>query len=149
MGSGHIVSDTLDDAEWGSAIETLLYGRACRVLVIGPVDAGKSTFCRRLLAIAAARNMCATLIDADTGQKIVGPPAAVTLARAETPDALAALAFVGTTDPVAGFPRLIAGLADLRRRAGAGLLVVNTSGYLGGAGRRLKGAKVAALSLTS
>ncbi len=139
----HIAPDMPNDSKWGEAIGALIDSGARRILVLGAVDAGKSTFCRLLLAATAARECGATLIDADIGQKMVGPPATVTLARAQAPDMLAALAFVGTTDPVAGFSRLIDGLAELRRDAGAGLLVVNTSGYLHGAGRRLKSAKVA------
>lgn len=106
---------------------------------------GKSTFSRHLLAAAAVQGGDAILIDADIGQKMVGPPATVTLARAEAPDALVDLAFVGTTDPVAGFSRLIDGLVELRVQADTGPLVVNTSGYLHDAGRRLKAAKVAVM----
>ena len=52
-----------------------------RVLVLGAPDAGKSTFRGMLLAHAAGQSRRAALLDADPGQKHVGPPACVTLGR--------------------------------------------------------------------
>ena len=129
-------------AEWAGAIAAILRGAARRVMVLGPPDAGKSSFCRALLA-ADGRGV--RLIDSDVGQKIVGPPAAVTVADGHAPDVLVDLAFVGATDPVSGFARLIRGMGDLAARASPDPVVVNTSGYLAGPGRRLKREKIAAV----
>ena len=46
-----------------------------------------------------------TRFDADLGQKLVGPPACVTLAQGLTP-VPTALSFVGTPDPLRGWQRL-------------------------------------------
>jgi polynucleotide 5'-hydroxyl-kinase GRC3/NOL9 len=87
----------------------------------------------------------AAVLDADPAQKLVGPPACVTLGRGAVP-VLAALAFVGTLDPLWGWRRLVAGTARLAADAPPeDLLIVNTSGLLAGAGRRLKAAKIAAV----
>lgn len=130
---------------WEAALASLVEGAARRVLILGPVDAGKSSLASCLLEAAVARGRAATLLDADLGQKMVGPPAAVTLSRGMAPDVLAKLAFVGTTDPVAGMTRLVEGVGRLCREAPAELLVVNSSGLLRGAGRRLKAAMIAVL----
>lgn len=132
-------------ADWTAATETIL-GRCRRVMVMGPPDAGKSSFCRALLGAAAAAGRSAAIIDADVGQKFVGPPAAITSAFAASPSALESLVFVGATDPVRGYSRVVLGITDLLALADAELSVVNTSGLLSGPGRRLKAAKIASVA---
>jgi polynucleotide 5'-hydroxyl-kinase GRC3/NOL9 len=89
------------------------------------------------------------LLDADLGQKIVGPPGCVTLGlpRPEGRLALESLTFVGTTDPVRGWTRVAEGIVQLASESEgrSDLLVMNTGGFLSGAGARLKAAKIAAL----
>jgi polynucleotide 5'-hydroxyl-kinase GRC3/NOL9 len=103
--------------DWREALAAGLDGSK-RILLLGPRDAGKSTFARALLAAAAARLMHAALLDLDVGQKLVGPPACVTLGRSG-PNGLdlLGLAFVGTTDPVRGWRPLVAGAERLSREA--------------------------------
>ncbi len=129
--------------DWAAAVDRIVAGRARRVLLLGPGDAGKSTLCRVLLRRAARSGRGVAVLDADPGQKLVGPPACATLGRGEAP-ALSALAFVGALDPLRGWRPLVAGTGRLAAEAEADLLVVNTSGLLAGAGRRLKAAKIAA-----
>ncbi|MDJ0389522.1 Clp1/GlmU family protein [Roseomonas sp. E05] len=132
--------------DWERALQHILASGARRIMLLGPTDAGKSSFCRLLLARAARAQRPVALLDADLGQKQLGPPACVTLGHpaAGGPE-LDGLAFVGTTEPLRGWRRLIAGTVRLKGEAGAALLVINTSGLLRGAGRRLKAAKIAAL----
>jgi polynucleotide 5'-hydroxyl-kinase GRC3/NOL9 len=111
------------------------------ILVIGARDTGKSTFCRFLVDAAITAGQSAALLDTDLGQKILGPPACVTMSD---PRGLS-LAFVGTTNPVLGWRRLIEGTRHLAERTDADRRVVNTSGLLAGPGRRLKAAKIDAL----
>jgi hypothetical protein len=131
--------------DWAAALNRIAAGGVRRVLVLGPADAGKSTFCRVLLRRAARNGLgvrCWT--PTDPAQKLVGPPACVTLGRGEA-SALSALAFAGALDPLRGWRRLMAGVGQLAAEAaGADLLVANTSGLLAGAGRRLKAAEIAA-----
>jgi polynucleotide 5'-hydroxyl-kinase GRC3/NOL9 len=117
-----------------------------RVLVIGPPDAGKSSFCRALVG-AVAQHRATALLDGDVGQKTIGPPACLTLGRAVGGSlALCALAFVGTTDPVRGWKRVIDGLRGLAAQAEADAVIVNTGGLLSGPGLRLKQAKIETLA---
>ncbi|WP_176559508.1 Clp1/GlmU family protein [Rubellimicrobium roseum] len=132
-------------SEWDEAIARIVDGRVRRVLVLGAVDVGKSTFCQLLLHRASERGRTAAVIDTDVGQKMIGPPATVTGATSEAPEALTGLAFVGTMDPAQGVTRVVSGLDRLCRSARTDLLIVNTSGLLRGVGRRLKAAKIAVL----
>ena len=126
-------------------MDRIAAGGVRRVLVLGPGDSGKSTCCRVLLRHAARNGREVALLDADPAQKLVGPPACVTMGRGEPPR-LSALAFVGALDPLRGWRRVVAGTGRMAAEAvGADLLVCNTSGLLGGAGRRLKAAKIAAV----
>lgn len=127
--------------DWAEAAERILREDTRSVLVLGAVDMGKSTLCRFLLAEAMRNGRSAALLDADVGQKTVGPPACVTLLDSSG----LRLAFVGTTSPLPEWRRLIDGIRRLASEADADLLVVNTSGLLAGPGRRLKAAKIEAL----
>jgi polynucleotide 5'-hydroxyl-kinase GRC3/NOL9 len=63
---------------WATAIRTVLR-TASRTLVLGPVDSGKSTLCRLLLEQARGAGRSVAILDLDLGQKLIGPPACVTL----------------------------------------------------------------------
>lgn len=123
--------------DWAEAAARIVAGGVRRAVMLGSADVGKSTFCRFLVCEAQRAGRTVAFLDADVGQKTVGPPACVTLANAGG----TRLAFVGTTNPIFGWPRLVAGIRHLAS-AGADLLIANTSGILTGAGRRLKAGKI-------
>jgi polynucleotide 5'-hydroxyl-kinase GRC3/NOL9 len=126
---------------WDAAARHIHRHAPRRVLVIGEKDMGKSTFCRFLAEAATRSGRSTALLDTDLGQKLVGPPACVTMAD---PHGLS-LAFVGSTNPVLGWPRLVEGTRCLALRTNADCLIVNTSGLLAGPGHSLKAAKIDAL----
>jgi polynucleotide 5'-hydroxyl-kinase GRC3/NOL9 len=126
---------------WDAAAQHIHRHAPRRVLVVGEKDTGKSTFCRFLAQAATRSGHSAALLDTDVGQKLVGPPACVTM---QDPHGLS-LAFVGSTNPVQGWSRLIEGARRLAQQTDADCLIVNTSGLLAGPGRRLKAAKIDAL----
>ncbi|OHV13935.1 Clp1/GlmU family protein [Kushneria phosphatilytica] len=136
---------TVDETEirlpagWQTAIEQILANGGGRVLVLGAVDSGKSTFCRALMAAADRRACTYTLVDTDPGQKMVGPPATLSRSQPTTPDRLAAIAFVGTTSAAEALSGVRQGLPRLMKHHGqTTLTVINTSGLLSGRGRALK-----------
>ncbi|WP_166802348.1 Clp1/GlmU family protein [Microvirga pakistanensis] len=124
--------------EWNEAARRIGRDGSRTVGVIGPADSGKSTLARFLVAAATGTGLKPALIDTDLGQKMVGPPACVTMNDA---DGLS-LAFVGTTDPVLGWKPLLEGVHRLSARAHAQVRIVNTSGLVAGPGRRLKAAEI-------
>jgi polynucleotide 5'-hydroxyl-kinase GRC3/NOL9 len=133
--------------DWKAAQGSILASRAQRVLVLGAADAGKSTFCEALLTAAAAVSRPAVLLDLDPGQKQVGPPACITLGRrAEAAwSSAVSLVYLGATEPLAGWSRLVDGSVRLAEEAGDALLVINTCGLVRGPGRRLKRSIASAL----
>jgi polynucleotide 5'-hydroxyl-kinase GRC3/NOL9 len=134
---------------WQPALDLLGQGGSC--LVIGAVDAGKSSFC----AVAACRALEAgpvAVVDADTGQSDIGPPACVSVGLVKgAPECLgdipaAATYFVGATSPFGHLLQAAVGarrMADRARALGARTTIVDTTGMVAGsAARALKAAKV-------
>ena len=125
----------------------LLVERAARdkrtVLLIGGLDAGKTTLARHMIEMALENRRTAALLDADVGQKAVGPPTTVGLKLIRSNDDMSpdrlnvadVMAFVGSTSPQDHLLPLVTGVAKLAARArveGTDLLVVDTSGMVSG-----------------
>jgi polynucleotide 5'-hydroxyl-kinase GRC3/NOL9 len=127
------------------------------VLLIGGMDTGKSTLSRELLGAALAAGRSAAFLDADVGQKTVGPPATITLKVVRSPEDLEpellavpdALYFVGSTSAQGHLLPVVGGVAALHEQAkqlGADFVVVDSSGLVSGiSGQTLKYHKVEAL----
>lgn len=123
------------------------------VLVIGPAEAGKTTFTTWLANLLHARGFQVAVVDADVGQSEIGPPATVGLGAVRAPlvrtgDAeLVAFEFIGATSPgrqpwrtAEATGRLVA-----RARANFDRVIVDTSGFVdGGFAAALKQRKIAA-----
>jgi polynucleotide 5'-hydroxyl-kinase GRC3/NOL9 len=124
------------------------------VLLVGGLDTGKSTLSRMLLRAGVDAGRPSAFVDADVGQKTVGPPATITLKTVRAvgdlePDALGtadALSFVGSTSPQGHLLPVVTGVVALAQRArdgGADLLVVDSGGLVSGiSGQVLKYHKV-------
>ncbi len=136
--------------EWRPAVEAA--ARAPLTVVVGPIEAGKTSFVAALTTALAAAGHTVGVVDADLGQSEIGPPTTIGLGRVVRPlgrlaDAeLVALHFVGATSPAANVAGTLVGLATLTRRARAAgftRIVVDTSGLVAGElGRTLKQAKI-------
>lgn len=134
-------------ALWEEAAERVLAAGGGRVLVLGASDVGKSAFCRFLARKLFQAGHEVALVDADIGQKDIGPPATVTLGRARTDEeTTAAVAeayyFVGATNPMGRLLPLVLGTMRLVELARAPFVLINTTGLVHGVGRILKGYKV-------
>ena len=140
--------------EWQEALEALVETGGT-VLILGPLDSGKSTLCTWAAQKALEAGRQVAVIDSDVGQSAIGPPG--TLGLAFPPlgfESLgqvrpAALAFVGAVTPEGRFLEMVLGLEELHRRArarGAEVILVDTTGYIQQpAARALKAAKIRAL----
>ncbi|HJY31946.1 MAG TPA: Clp1/GlmU family protein [Actinomycetota bacterium] len=127
------------------------------VLLIGGMDTGKTTLSRELLGAALAAGRPAAILDADVGQKTVGPPATISLKIVRGPEDLEpepiatpdALYFVGSTSAQGHLLPVVGGVAALHEQAkqlGADFIVVDSSGLVSGiTGQTLKYHKVEAL----
>jgi polynucleotide 5'-hydroxyl-kinase GRC3/NOL9 len=128
---------------------------AAVTVVIGEVNAGKTTLVARLATALHARGRSVGVLDADVGQAEVGPPTTVGLGRVVRPlgrlgDAeRVALRFVGATSAVRDQLATVIGVARLAARArelGLTHVLVDTSGLVrGDLGLRLKQAKIDAV----
>src|SRR3989475_13042154 len=98
---------------------------------------------RQLAAAGLRLERSVAYLDADLGQKAVGPPATVALRMIRTPedlrpDAMArpdAISFVGATSPQGQLLPLVVGSARLLERAldeGADLVIMDTGGLISG-----------------
>jgi polynucleotide 5'-hydroxyl-kinase GRC3/NOL9 len=113
-------------------------------MLVGGLDSGKSTLAKALLRAAVQAGRRAAFLDADPGQKTVGPPATIGLKHIsdpsilDDPEALAVadeLSFVGAISPQGHALPLVAGAAHLlsaARDGGAEFVAVDTSGMVSG-----------------
>jgi polynucleotide 5'-hydroxyl-kinase GRC3/NOL9 len=112
-------------------------------MLIGGLDSGKSTLGRTIARAGLEAGRSVSYLDADLGQKVVGPPTAVTLRQLRGPQDLEsvslsrpdAMYFVGATSPQGQLLPLVVGADLLLNRAideGADLVVVDTSGLVSG-----------------
>jgi len=113
------------------------------VVLVGGIDSGKTTLGRAIARAGTQAGRSVAFLDADLGQKTVGPPACVALRMVRDAEDLAAgeriepdeLSFVGSTSPQGQLLPLVVGTGLLLSRAremGADLVVVDTSGLVSG-----------------
>jgi polynucleotide 5'-hydroxyl-kinase GRC3/NOL9 len=134
--------------EWSAA--QIARQRWRKILVLGDVDCGKSTYCRFLSDYLMATGVRVAIVDADVGQKAIGPPATITLGYPqETPTSAViepvAWYFVGTVTPVGHLLPMVLGTRQLVEAARAPYVLINTTGFIHGVGQVLKSYKIEAI----
>src|SRR5579884_944154 len=126
--------------EWRETVRTIL-DKPGAVVMLGPVDVGKTTVATALANAALRARLPAAVVDADPGQSDIGPPATAALGVPDRPVgrmseiAPSAAWFVGDTSPRLVAGDLVEGTARLVRRArrqGARVIVVDTAGWVEG-----------------
>lgn len=137
--------------DWAASAARIAGRRLRKILVLGETDRGKSTYCRYLLGEVLRSGRSAALVDADVGQKDIGPPGTITLGRFRTEKdlarpGLASLAFVGDVSPMGHFLSMIVGTRRMLDEAdGSDFVIINTTGLVSGPGRVLKFHKIEAV----
>lgn len=134
-------------APWERSANRILRHRWRTILVLGATDRGKSTYCAFLAARLSQAQGRVALVDADVGQKDIGPPATITLGYPPAPRPHRvrqphAYYFVGSTTPMAHLLPMLVGTKRMLDAADADFLIVNTTGFVHGAGRALKTYKI-------
>jgi len=135
---------------WRRSARAILEHRLRTVLVIGAPDRGKSTYCGFLARTLRAAGASVAFVDADVGQKDVGPPATITLARIEDEGPLSqarpvALYFVGDVDPARHFLPFTIGVRRAADAAQSEFVVIDMPGFVEGAGRALNAYQIESL----
>jgi polynucleotide 5'-hydroxyl-kinase GRC3/NOL9 len=137
-------------ASWRGSAEAILDHGWNKVLVIGATDCGKSTYCNFLTAALKAAAATVAFVDADVGQKDVGPPATITLAHLPDGRSLVeaeptALYFVGSVNPIGHFLPMVIGTRRMTDEARTEFVVIDTVGLVEGPGRALNGYQIESL----
>lgn len=140
-GSVEEVDGSTIPEEWTKTVEQIsALTKPCRVMVLGDVDCGKTTFSIFLANNLASKSKIA-VIDADPGQSDIGSPATIGLGLVARPvtDLFSAetvkIGFIGSTSPSGVEPRVLKELAELNRRASemaVGYVIINTDGWVQG-----------------
>jgi polynucleotide 5'-hydroxyl-kinase GRC3/NOL9 len=128
---------------WARSATEIAQRQWRKILVIGAVDRGKSTYCRFLSQHLLAAGYRVALVDADIGQKDIGPPAAITLGYPALGQPLASVPpaawyFVGAVSPVGHLLPMVVGTRQLVDVARSAWVIINTTGLVHGVGRVLK-----------
>ena len=121
-----------------------------KILVLGAVDRGKSTYCRFLTRRCLEAGRRVAVVDTDVGQKDIGPPATLTLGYPQAAQSLAevqpvAWYFIGATSPAGHLLPMTVGVRQLVDAARATCIIINTTGFVSGPGRVLKSYKIEAI----
>lgn len=128
---------------WVKAYEELLKPevKPFTVMVIGPVDSGKTSFCTFLINKLLIKRQKVAILDGDLGQSDVGPPCTVSYTFVTKPiidlfDLKARNAFfVGSTSPSRVINKVIEGLALLKQEIlsnNPDYVIINTDGWVKG-----------------
>ncbi len=136
--------------DWREAAGCIERAQRGRILVLGASDRGKSTFCAYLAWYLLRRGHRPAYVDADVGQKDIGPPATISLGYPDLNRSLetlppAALYFVGAVTPLAHLLPMVVGTRKLAEQAGRPFVIINTSGLVADVGEILKTFQIDAL----
>ncbi|MCA1831953.1 MAG: Clp1/GlmU family protein [Actinomycetota bacterium] len=112
-------------------------------VALGGMDTGKTTFVKMCAAVAMRVGKSVAILDTDVGQSTIGPPTTIGLRFLSSeadlePESLAradAIYFVGDTTPQGHLlPQVVgtAKLAQQARESGAEIILVDTTGLIGG-----------------
>lgn len=137
-------------AVWEWSASQIEAHRWRKVLVMGDVDRGKSTYCDFLSQHLLTAGFRVAVVDTDVGQKHIGPPATLTLGYPAPAQPLAdvrpvAWYFIGAVNPVGHLLPMVVGTRQLVDTARGAFVLMNTTGFIRGVGRILKSYKIEAV----
>ncbi len=126
------------------------------VMVVGGVDLGKTGLITYIANRLTMMGEKVGIVDADTGQSSIGPPTTIGLGILTEPVPSLSIVkpfdavFIGSTSPSGILERSVSAVVQMVRlavKSGAGMILVDTTGWVSGeGGRQLKLAKADAIS---
>ncbi|MEM2875427.1 MAG: Clp1/GlmU family protein [Candidatus Bathyarchaeia archaeon] len=142
--------------EWVELAGRLEGAEGCfKVVVLGDTDSGKSTLTTFLANRLICKGRRVAVVDADTGQKNLGPPTTIGMKVLVKPtpilseEAEDSAFFIGSTSPAGLIDRSVAGVLFLVSEAlkgGAEVILIDTTGWIyGSEARELKTLMVTSL----
>lgn len=128
---------------WAEAADTVLEQKdePVTVMIVGGVDAGKTSFAAYLANRGLKANRTIAMIDADLGQTDFGPPSTIGSCRItkfiRDPFEISAenICFVGVTSPSGAVKKVIDGITSMKEKTmkrRVGILIINTDGWIEG-----------------
>lgn len=126
---------------WISKVDELLDSGCKSFIVIGPVDAGKTSIAALIANRIIYRGAKVAIVDADIGQADIGPPACVSSATVDRyvfwirELHAEKLRFIGSIAPQRFEKRIVGAVVDLvweHRKEGIDYVVVDTDGWVSG-----------------
>lgn len=151
MEKGSTVAKKLDiPAEWEASAQEIIENKLQKILIVGATDRGKSTFIGFLSRNLREAKFQTAVVDADVGQKDIGPPSTITLGYPEGQADLSKVRperfyFVGDVTPAGHLVPMVVGTQLLVKAAEAPFIIIDTTGLVHGIGRLLKGYKIEAV----
>lgn len=121
-------------AEWKEVLAKTS-AAAGHVLIVGPVDCGKTTFTTLLAARRTSLNGSVVIIDADLGQSEIGPPACISAGIFDhgmsTMSQASVLysSFVGAVSPAAVTASMVKALLQVLNAVSGPRCILDTGGY--------------------
>ncbi len=129
--------------EFALKIKSFKGKKAAKMMVIGDIDSGKSTFVTYQTNLLLKQNFRVGIIDADIGQSNIGPPTVIALGVIEKGNFVKFLSeiklkdgyFIGHTSPNRVFHRVMVGLKKMVNAAlsqNCDAIIIDTTGFVRG-----------------
>ena len=138
-----VEGSTIPDSWRRAVAEVLSHRKPCTVMVLGDVDAGKTSFSTFLINKSLQCKVLPSIIDVDLGQSDIGPPTAIGFSFISKPsidlfsEKPAVIFFTGQTSAKGITQRVGSGLEAILSQVPEGkgdLTVINTDGWISGNG---------------
>jgi len=126
--------------EWLSVANSIAKGKVDKIVVLGGVDSGKSTFTVLLANTFVEKGFKPAVIDSDVGQADIGPPGFISMAYPEEQVIWmreyrpVLMRFIGDIKPQMHVEGVVHIVADMARRAiesGKKPVIIDTDGWIG------------------
>ena len=127
--------------EWEEVVDKILSKRGSCIVVVGPVESGKSSFSALIINKALAKGYSPAVIDADVGQEDIAPPGFIAMSYPSKPILWLrelnpiAIKLIGFITPTLAIHRLLSGISTLiskAKEAGKEPIIIDTDGWVQG-----------------